>query len=91
VFILRCPWWGGGAVIPLERGIHAFFILIRFCEATPFLCANKERGERKSSPVAGVTSEFSCFLPCPVLIRIHAQQNRARRPWLALILIFKKH
>ena len=31
------------------------------------------------------------FFPCPVLIRIHAQQNRARRPWLALIFYFQKN
>ena len=76
--------------------IYFFFASLKVCVFSfpvgtrYFLCANKESIQRKSSPVAGVTSEFWCFLACPVLIRLHAQQNRARRPWLALYLFLQK-
>jgi len=40
-----------------------FLYLVFFAHwTTPFLFAKKERGERKSSPDAGVNSEFSYFL-----------------------------
>jgi hypothetical protein len=44
-------------------------------QSTYFLFAKKESRHRKSSPVAGVNSEFYCFLPCPVLIRPPGSTN----------------
>ena len=84
----------GGFVIPVETGIQVFlcYFFFRSTGTRYFsLLVQRKVPKRKDTPVAGVTSEFSYFLPCPVLIRILAQQNRARRPWLALSYCFKKH
>jgi len=51
---------------------------------------NKESIQRKSSPAAGVISEFYCFLPCPVLIR-HPGSAKPGLPSMARpVLFFKK-